>query len=247
MTLVAAVVLPSAPLLLPGASARPPAATDAIRAAIDQALAGLPPHDLRVLLAGAAAPDEAGVRTAGRADLGGLSRPDLSVTLQTAQGAADDAAAATGLTPRGGELPVDLAVLALQAARAGVAGTLAVALPWTDGATLTGIGERLIAALPAAARAVVVAAGDLSAGLGAKSPRPGAADGAAWNEAAVAALHAGDAHALAALGPGAAGDAVARGWPALTALLGALGSAGLRLTVRCTDAPRGVGYVVAGA
>lgn len=243
-TLAAAVVLPSAPLLIPGVSARPPAATDAVRAAIGHALAALPPHDLRILLAGAGVPGDAGVYTAGRADLGGLSRPELAASLGTPLPLAAALGAATGLDVRDGAVPVDLAVLALQAVRAGDCPTVAVAVPWSEGASLVALGARLREALPAGA--VVIAAGDLSAGLGAQSPRPKAADGAAWNEAALLALGGGDAAAVAALGPVRAAAAAARGWPALAVLLGLLDSAPASLEVRCAAAPRGVGYVVAG-
>lgn len=245
MILAAAVVLPTAPLLVPGLSARPPAAADAVRAAIDEAVAALPSHDLRILLAGANGPGDAGVCTRDRADLGGLSRPELSVTLGTPGELAAALGDATGLAPLGGDVPVDLAVLALHAARAGDVPTVAIALPWSEGAALVALGARLGAALPAR-RTVVIAAGDLSAGLGPASPRPGAAGGPAWNEAALAALGGGDATALAGLGPAPAVAAAARGWPALTVLLGLLGTAGMSLTVHCADAPRGVGYVVAG-
>jgi len=246
MTFAAAVVLPSAPLLLPGVSARLPVATAAVRAAIDEALAALPPHDLRILLAGAAEPDAAGVYVRDRVDLGGLSRPELSVALGTPGELAAALGDAAGLAPLGHDVPVDLAVLALHAARAGHVPSVAIAVPWSAGDALPALGARLGAVLPAGLRAVVVAAGDLSAGLGATSPRPAADGGQAWNDAVLGALGDGDAATLAGLGPERAAAAAARGWPALTVLLGLLAGAGARLSVRCADAPRGIGYVVAG-
>lgn len=245
MTLAAAVVLPSAPLLAPGVSARPPVATDAVRAAIEGAVAALPPHDLRILLAGATEPGDAGVFLRQGADLGGLSRPELSVALETPGEFAAALGDAMGLATLGGDVPVDLAVLALHAARAGDVPTVAIGLPWSEGAALLDMGVRLGAALPAL-RTVAIAAGDLSAGLGAASPRPGATGGEAWNDAALAALGDGDTAALGRLGPAAATAAAVRGWPALTVLLGLLAPAGMALRVHCADVPRGVGYVVAG-
>ena len=244
MTLAGAVVLPAAPVLVPGMSQALPPELHPVRDTVGALAARLPAHELLVLLAGAPPGDGGGVWAAGAADLGGLSRADLGVGL-TPWPAAAELAGALGLAQRDDALPVDLAVLALQSQRhAPSPGVLCVAAPWDAGERLLGLGAALVE-VTGGQPVAVVASGDLSAGLTEKAPRhlvDGAQD---WDRAALAALRSGEGEALAGLGPDEAARVASRGWPALVVLLGALRAGGLALRDVEYAAPRGVGYVLA--
>ena len=144
---------------------------------------------------------------------------------------------------RGIEVPAAAAVLALQ-----------VGGPWpvcwvqvprgVTFAALAGLGEELVER-SMAERYVVVAQGDLSAGLRADSPRPGIPGAAMWDEQAVGAIDASRLEALAKLGPEEAARVHALGWAPLATLAGICRAARLATVVRHYSAPRGVGYVVA--
>jgi len=242
VSISAAAVIPSAPVLLPGASpSLPPEFAETVTqvtAAVGGLIASLDGSEALVLLAGAPDAESAGVYLTPQADLGGLSRPDLSTALTTAT-QASELAAELGLAVRTQDLPVDVAVLALQAAHAGWSGpVLPIAVPWDDGAALVQFGSML-----ARYDVAVLAAGDLAAGLSTKAPRHEVTGAAEWDAAATAAVGAGDVAGLEALGPAEARRVGARAWPALVVLLGALKAGGLGLSV-AYDAPRGVGYVV---
>ena len=249
MILAGAAVVPAAPILVPGMTQALPPELEPVRDRVGRTLAGLPPHDLLLILAGASRPEDEGVYAGGAADLGGLSRPDLRVAVGSEPDEAGGVAAATGLAHRDGPWPVDAAVLALlswpHAGRAGAGGAMAVALGFHDGERLGALMDDLGAALREGIRVAVVASGDLSAGLTEKAPRHLVAGAAEWDESACEAIAKGDAGALAGLGPGEAVRVASRGWPALVALLHALREAGLALGGVEYAAPRGVGYVVA--
>lgn len=242
MSISAAAVIPSAPVLLPGVSpSLPPEFAETVTqvtAAVAELMASLDESAVLVLLAGAPDVESAGVYLTPQADLGGLSRPDLSAPLTIAT-QASEYAAELGLAVRDQDLPVDVAVLALQVAHAGWSGpVLPIAVPWDDDAALVQLGTAL-----ARHDVAVLAAGDMAAGLSAKAPRHEVAGAAEWDAAATAAVGAGDVAGLAALGPEEARRVGSRGWSALVVLLGALEAGGLKLSV-AYDAPRGVGYVV---
>jgi hypothetical protein len=90
-------------------------------------------------------------------------------------------------------------------------------------------------------RAVLLAAGDGSAGLGERSPRWRIEGAAAWDAALVAAVAAHDEAALAVLGPQEARRVWALGWAPIVVATAAAG----RWRVCSYSAPRGVGYLVA--
>lgn len=244
MTLAGAVVLPAAPVLVPGMSEAMPQELHPVRDTVGALAARLPAHELLVLLAGAPLGDGGGVWAAGGADLGGLSRADLGVSLAPWSGAAE-LAGALGLAQRDDALPVDLAVLALQSQRhAASPAVVCVAAPQDAGARLLGLGAAMAEAT-GGQPVVVVAAGDLSAGLTEKAPRHLVEGAQEWDEAALAALRNGDGDALGALGPDEAARVTSRGWSGLVVLLGALRAGGLTLRDVEYAAPRGVGYVLA--
>lgn len=241
--IVGVAALPTAPITLDGVSATVPRDLAAVRGACARALAGLAPADMAVLIAGQAPT----LACAGRAavDLAGYGLPHLVATLQVdaaATAAAQAATAAARLDD--GLLPPDLSVLALHATALEVP-VVALAVPAAaSAADLQAAGAALAHGL-AGRRAVVLAAGDLSAGLRADSPRPSIPGAAAFDERVVAALDGGRPDAIARLGPAEAARVHARGWAALTVLAGVCAAARLATVVRCYAAPRGVGYVVA--
>lgn len=94
-------------------------------------------------------------------------------------------------------------------------------------------------------RVLVVAAGDLSAGLTEKSPLH-AVDGArAWDDEVVRCVDSGRLDGIAGLGPEEAERVGAVGWAPVVVLHGCLARAKLGMVVRHYSAPRGVGYLVA--
>jgi hypothetical protein len=250
VNLVGAVVIPSAPILVPGMSEAPPAELDAVRDAVAEAVAALPPHHLLLLLSGAWADGQAGVYGGGVADLGGLGRPDLVAGIGGFPFEAERVAALAGLPQRQGPLPVDLAALALlawpAAERVGAARTLPVALAFADAVELAEAARGIDAALePIPFPVAAVVAGDLAAGHTARSPRHVVAGSQEWDAAAVRAVTMGVWKDLADLGPGEARRVGARGWPALVALGALLADAHAAMEIRYSGAPRGVGCLVA--
>lgn len=236
--LAAAALVPSAPLLLPQVTPALPAELEDLRAALRGALRGLVGHDVTVLLA---ADDETAVSSSAHADLGRIGRPDVSGDLPVPAKVAREVAEDCGLPLRRGPLPLDLAVLTLSLGHP--------VLPLTvdataDGGSLAALGAALADALSdASLGAAMVAAGDGSASLGAKAPRPGVEGARRWQGAYEAAI--GDADTLSGLGPHEAARVWARGWAPAVAVSGACAAAGLTLEVTASAAPRGVGYVVA--
>lgn len=238
--LAAAALVPSAPLLLAQVTPELPAQLEDLRASLRATLFALGDSEVAVLVAGAEATE---VRTAARADLSGIGRPDVSADLPVPARAARAIADSCGLGRQRGALPLDLAVLALHAGRPVVPVTVdsradAEALAYLGGALVAGLAD-------AGVRAVMVAAGDGSAGLGRAAPRPHVPGAERWQSDYQAAI--GDVAALGRLGPGEAERVSARGWAPAVAVSAACAAAGLRLEVSAAAAPRGVGYVVAGA
>lgn len=240
--IVGAAVLPTAPLLVPGASATLPAGVPKVLDAVDAAVDALPDADVLVLVAAG----EGRVHTRAHASLQGIGRPDIAVEADVDVEVACDVADATGL-PLDDErpLPLDLAVLALHVG--GAAPLVALTVPAGETfEALTGIGANIAQALgDPDLRVCVLAAGDLSAGLTERSPLHLVSGAIFWDEQAVAAVDSGRLQGLARLGPDEAQRVGARAWAALAVLHGVVSHVKLGMVVRHYSAPRGVGYLVA--
>lgn len=240
--IVGAAVIPAAPLLVPGVSASLPEGVPRVYDAIDAVVEGLPQCDLAVVVAAGAQ----GLHDTGRVTLAGIGRPEIDVVVEVDSAAVSRLSAATQYPMfRAGWLPLNLAVLALHLGD--IAPLVPISVP--DGAgfdALVGVGASVARTFAdPAIRAVVVVAGDLSAGLTEKSPMH-LVDGAIfWDEQAVAAVDSGRLDGLSRLGPEEARRVGAQGWAPLAVLHGAVASAKLGMVVRHYAAPRGVGYLVA--
>jgi hypothetical protein len=200
----------------------------AVQAAVSVSLAHLPEAEVAVLF-GAGSPKGPYQRV--EACLVGFGRPDLRVSRYRA-----------GI-PHGHDapLPPSLAVLAFWCRQ----DTPVAPIALDPGASPEELCDQGACLVQDPRRVVVVAAGDLSAGLDERSPRfriPGAEE---WNEAAVTAVATADPDLLARLGPVDARRVVALGWAPMLAAVSSSREAGLTLQLRHYSAPRGVGYLVA--
>lgn len=242
MTRATALVLPSAPVLVPGVtdtvSAELAAAQRAVRRAARSA-----PRRAAVMIA----PGEPGVVLGARASLRAAGRDDLARELRPAQELARRLGARLGCTVRQpSELALGPAVLALLGRFDQPIVTVQVPTTQTS-RRLRRTAERIAVALREAEALIVTAAGDGAAALAPSAPltdRPEAHD---WQRRYLTAVQSGDAAALATLGPGAAARVGAQGWAPAVVLI-CLVEAGLvpALQLRYDGAPHGVGYVVAG-
>lgn len=192
-----------------------------LRGSVDRALVALPPVDSVVLLA---AGDEALVHDASEVTLVAGEQPHVRAELEHDEQMLA-ALSSRGQFPRVRDdfLEGPLAVLALLVNAAQPdACTLPVTVPRAAGvAALEAVAAGIVGAAEASGRRVaVVAAGELALlrdGEHGRDPRerPGGFDAEV-----VAALEAGDAAAMATLGPTRAGDHGALGWAPLTVMLG---------------------------
>jgi len=258
-----AAVLPTAPLLVPGVTAARPPGLDRVAAAARAVVAALPAHDVTVLLTAARAGEPPGVHGEGPATLAGIGRPDLTTTAPAAPALAASLARSLGLPLHpAGPLPLPAAVLThlLQPprppiaagpgpgprpGREGGAAVVAVVVPAAaEGGDLVGLGRALAGALDGVP-AVLVAAGDLAAGLTERAPLALVEGAADWNDRVVDEVAAGRLDLLPRLGPQEAARVGALGWAPLVVLHGATAAARLGMVVRTAAAPRGVGYLVA--
>jgi hypothetical protein len=240
--IVGAAIVPTAPLLVRGVSKELPAGVPKVCAAVSGALDSLAPADCAVLVA--AGPGA--VHAARVAGLAGVGRPDVCADVQLWAGA--DALAADGLglpLDRDEALPLGLSVLCLLLGRR-VRALLPVSVRRAESfQTLTEIGRAITDRTPDESRIVVVAAGDLSAGLTEKSPLWRVPGALFWDEQAAAAVDSGRLGSLSRLGPEEAQRVGALGWAPMVVLHGAVASAKIGMVVRHYSAPRGVGYLVA--
>jgi len=237
-------VLPSAPVLVPGVSPAPPPQVRAVADEVDACVEGLADYDRVVLLA---AGEALAVHACGRIDLAGLGRGDIRaerpVAARTVEALAERLGCAAEVPDR---LPLAHAVLGLLLGAAEPVAAVSVPAE-AEPAALQHSGIAVVRAVADAAdegRALLVVAGDLSAGIGPRAPWPDL-DGAAELDAQIVDLvDQGRLERLAGLGDEAA-RVHATGWPALVAAQGALGEARLGLARRSYAAPAGVGYLVA--
>jgi hypothetical protein len=222
---VGTAIIPTAPLLVPGVGATVSGGLREVCAAVDAVLGDLPEADAAVLLA---ASHPVGLYAHAEASLAGFGRPDLAISLNVAD--------AQHGNP--GPLPSGLAVLAL------LLGNRAPVMPIAldAGASAAVLRERAVAFTRDPRRLVVLAAGDLSAGLDERSPRFRIEGAVAWDEALVTAVEQGDGDRLASLGPAEARRVVALGWASIVVAHAACDGT---LRVVHYAAPHGVGYLVA--
>jgi hypothetical protein len=238
--IVGAAVLPTAPLLVPGMTTGLPDGFPPLREAMDRTLLGLPPHELAVVVAASRDDAEVGVWDDAVASLGGIGRPDLRIEFPATGGAA--LAGELGLPVRAGNLPLDLSVLTHLVGRQRRLLPICVSAG-ASAADLAKLGAGIAAGIQELA--VVVCAGDLSAGLNARAPLSLVSEARAWDDQVVDAVASGRLDGLARLGPDESLRVGARGWAALAVLHGICRTAKLGTMVRRYAAPRGVGYLVA--
>lgn len=251
--IVGAAIIPSAPLLIPGVSATLPDRLDKVCDAVDAALESLPPRDTVVLLAAAQRGEGGsgqGLYQVPQASLAGIGRPDVACSFPIDDVAAERISRMTQYpVHRGDTLPLGLAALAILSGGTGpfVPMTVPPAAGF-DALSATGIAiAEAFAPWGDAeqARAVVIAAGDLSAGLEERSPLhlvEGARD---WDARVVDVVDSGRLDGLGRLGPAEAARVGALGWAPMAVLHGATARAKIGLVRRHYAAPRGVGYLVA--
>lgn len=241
--LVGAAVLPTAPLLVPGVAATLPRGVSAVCDAIDVAVESLPPHEAVILVA---AGEQGALYAAGDAGLASIGRPDITLSTRVHVGLAQRLSGIVQYAlSRGDALPLPLSVLALLLGDGN--GIVPLTVPSTasfDALVAVGVGIGK-AVTDEEVRAAVVVAGDLSAGLEARSPLSAVEGAAEFDARIVEAADGGRLEILSRLGPQEAARVGAVGWPAMAVLHGVLETAKLGLVRRHYSAPRGVGYLVA--
>lgn len=244
-----AAIVPSAPLLVPGVSSTLPDGVGRACDAVDAALEGLPTCEAAVLLTVGDVDWQSsgqGVYDASDASLAGVGRPDVTRPVSTH---AEAARRITRVTQypllRAETLPVGLSVLALLLG--GSAPLLPIVVPRNASFdSLAAIGAGIAEGLAnAGVRAIVVAAGDLSAGLDEHSPLFAVEGAREWDARVVEVVDTGRLDGLAALGPAESKRVGALGWAPMAVLHGATARAKIGLVRRHYSAPRGVGYLVA--
>lgn len=247
--IVGAAVVPTAPVLVPGVAGALPPELAALAAATGVALRGMPPADVAVLIAVAPPDGGHGCYDSAVASFAGVGLPELVLEAPVDR-VAVEAVTRDAQYPlyQGEALPLGLAALVHQLAAAGRrCAVVPVAVPAEAGAdVLVGVGAGIASALDGpGSRAVVVAAGDLAAGLSPSAPLA-LVDGAReWEDRVVDVVDKGRLDGLARLGPEEARRMGALGWAPLVVLHGACARAKIGLAVRRHGAPRGVGYLVA--
>lgn len=241
--------IPAAPLTLPAASpAQPEEARDEVahlRELTTGALEALPDADVYVLVG--AGPR--GVHDSALASLDQLGVPDVEVELPVQEEVLEHLTRLVQYPMfRGDPLGVDLTMLALNlhAARGEVT-VLPMSVPrGADFDVLVSVGASIGEAVEdAGVSAVVIVAGDLSAGLHEASPAHRIDGSRRFDERVVEAVRSGDLAELGALGPEEAERVQASGWAPLAVMHGVCASSGLSLEMLGYHAPRGVGQLVA--
>lgn len=241
--IVGAAILPTAPLLVPGASASLPEGIGAVCDAVDATVERLPEHDVAVLIAGGA---QGTLFDAAKGTLAGIGLPEVRCTGEI-HGPTVERLSGLVQYPvhRGEPLPLDLAVLLLLVGTAAPLVPIEVPVSAAFDA-LAGVGLGIATALEGPdIRAVVVSAGDLSAGLTPRSPLHEVDGARAFDEQVLDAVDSGRLDGLGRITPAEARRVGARAWAPMAVLHGALARAKIGLVRRHYSAPRGVGYLVA--
>jgi hypothetical protein len=247
--LVGGAVVPAAPLMLTSVSPDQPAevreGVTRLRSLAREAIASLPTADVCVLVAAGIR----GIYDRAHANLGPLGVIDATVDLPVAETAIEQLSRLTQYPVfRGDDLGLGLSVLALQLHEVhGDIPVLALHVPPTAHFdVLVSVGASINEALTETGlTGVIIAAGDLSAGLGERSPAYAIEGAARWDEAVVTAARTGTFAELGSLGPEEAERVKAVGWPALAVVHGACAASQFRLEVLDYASPRGVGQLVA--
>jgi hypothetical protein len=241
-----AAIVPTAPLLVAGVTERLPDGVGEVATWAATVLGALPPHDVVVLIAVGSGP-----AVGGRADahLAGIGRPDLRVVAPVDERARVVAAALGSTLDGAAPLPLGHVVLIhlYATARGGVAPVVPITVAADgDPEVLQALGRGIEEAL-GDARAVIVVAGDLSAGLTDRAPLALIPGARAWDDGVVDVVASGRLGQLRRFGPTDAARVGSMGWAPLMVLHGICERARLATVVRCYAAPRGVGYLVASA
>jgi hypothetical protein len=237
-----AAILPTTPLLIPGLSPAAPTVLARVARTVPAAIAALPAADVTILLTTARPGEPTGILTSGIADLTPIGHPARVLTAKQDLALATTLSHATGLPLDDHRLSLGPAVLVhLLGADRPVVG---VAVVPGEGQRLVALGEAIAGALEGLT-AVLVAAGDLAAGLTDKAPLALVKGAREWDERVVDAVASGRLDGIPRMGPEEALRVGALGWAPLCVLHGALARQRLGLVVRAYAAPRGVGYLVA--
>lgn len=242
MTLVGAAVLPSAPLLVPGIAATLPDGLGGVCDAVDVVVERLPDHRAVLLVA---AGDDWEAYSSADASLASIGRADVARRGTLDRELLDRLSGELGWRVVGRGLPLDLGVLALLLGNPPPLVGLSVPVG-ASFAELAEAGQRLADIVTGGdGTVVVVSAGDLSAGLGGRSPLHTIDGAQEFDGCVVEAVDGGRLDALERLGPERAQQVGARGWAPMSLLHGLLQRSKLGLVRRMYAAPRGVGYLVA--
>lgn len=246
---VGAAAIPTAPLLVPGAS---PGMPEEVRVEVERlrdltlkTLAELPDGDAYVLVASG----DRGIQDRALASLAPLGLRDLEVELPVAADLIEELSRLTQYPMfRGDPLGTAHSVmgLLLRAARGRVE-VLPVNVPsGSDFDVLVTVGASIAEAADDAGRTVsVICQADLSAALHESSPRY-LVDGAReWDDAVLDAVRDRRLRDLRELGPDEAARVEAQGWAPMAVLHGVCASAHLLIDGLGYGAPRGVGQLVA--
>jgi hypothetical protein len=243
--IVGAAVIPSAPLLVPGVSRSLPDGAGPVCDAVDAAVEALPHRDVTVLVAPAHRGRSQGLYDTAEAHLGAIGRPDITARHPIHRPAAEAVSRVIQYPMfRAEPLPLELAVLALLV---GSGPLVPLAVPTAaDFDALVGAGTAIAEALSGQdIRAVLIAAGDLSAGLDERSPLHRVDGAREWDDRATDIVDSGRLDGLRRLGPAEAQRVGALGWAPMAVLHGACARAKIGMVVRAYAAPAGVGYLVA--
>jgi hypothetical protein len=249
MRAVVGAAAPSSALLLPALAAQAPAVLATLGRAVVTGLRALSCRGPAVLLV--AGTPGGGTRVHGGAvTLAGLGLPGIGARLQSDVLPVVRALAGRGCEPgHAVDAPADGTVLAVLLAAAGhAAPPVLLALdPAAGGGAHAEVGRALATWKVGedGPPLVLLAAGELAAAHGSPAPLPDRAGAQALDDAIAAGLRAGDAAALARLGPQRATELGARGWAPLTALAAALAAAGAAAPDIEVHRPRGVSYLLA--
>lgn len=241
--IVGAAIVPTTPLLVPGVSASLPDGVGEVCEAVDAALDRLPDHDVAVLIAGG---PQGALYDAATATLAGIGLPQVRCTGRIHGPTVERLSGLVQYPVQRGELlPLDLAVLTL------LVGDAAALVPLEvpggaafDALAAVGLGVATALEDPEL-RAVLVSAGDLSAGLSERSPLHLIEGARAFDEQVVDVVDSGRLDGLERIPPAEAKRVGARAWAPMAVLHGALARAKIGIVRRHYSAPRGVGYLVA--